>query len=82
MIQRPHTYIADLTNLPKALQPITQLKRWVVWRWELRTKKNGARAWTKPPYQCAYPNTKAKSDDPNTWGTYEAANCRCCSGPG
>jgi hypothetical protein len=73
MTLKPHTYIADLGNLPKALQHITRLKRWVVWRWELRTKKNGAETWTKPPYQCSNPKIAAKSNVSNTWGTYEAA---------
>ena len=49
---KPHTYVADITQLPRALQYITGQKRWVVWRWELRKRKNGAIAWTKPPYQC------------------------------
>jgi hypothetical protein len=73
MTQKPHTYIADITQLPKALERITKLKRWVVWRWELRSKKNGVEAWTKPPYQCSKPKAAAKSNDPATWGTYQAA---------
>jgi hypothetical protein len=73
MTQKPRTYAADLSNLPKALQHLTEQKRWVVWPWELRKKKNGEEAWTKPPYQCRNPKTAAKSNDPNTWGTYEAA---------
>jgi type 1 fimbriae regulatory protein FimB/type 1 fimbriae regulatory protein FimE len=32
MTQKPHTYVADITRLPKALQHLTLLKRWVVWR--------------------------------------------------
>jgi hypothetical protein len=70
---RPYTYVADITQLPKALLPITAQKRWVVWRWKRRTKKNGAVSWTKPPYQCRHPNTPAKSNDPNTWDDYAAA---------
>jgi primase-polymerase (primpol)-like protein len=58
------------------LAHLTKLKRWVVWRWEL----NGRKKWTKPPYQSAYPKTKAKSDDPNTWGTYEAAVAAVAAG--
>jgi hypothetical protein len=73
MTQKPHTFAANLGNLPKALQHLTEQKRWVVWPWELRKKKNGKSAWTKPPYQCRNPKTAAKSNDPNTWGTYEAA---------
>jgi hypothetical protein len=74
MTPKPHTYVADLAHLPKALQKITALRRWVVWRWELRVnKKTGAEEWTKPPYRCVYYNEKARSDDPSTWGTYEEA---------
>jgi hypothetical protein len=73
MTPKPHTYVADIAQLPKALQRITLLKRWVVWRWELRTKKNGDEAWTKPPYQCSYPKVAAKSNDPSTWGSYADA---------
>jgi len=43
----------------------TWRKQWVVWRWE---KRNGKL--TKPPYQ---PNgSRAKSNDPKTWGSFEA----------
>jgi hypothetical protein len=80
MSAKPHTYIADLANLPKALQHITKLERWVVWRWELRTKKNGAQAWTKPPFQCSAPHASAKSNDPSTWGTYEEAVAAVAAG--
>jgi hypothetical protein len=74
MTTKPYTYIADLKHLPKALQKITALKRWVIWCWEPRiNKKTGAKEWTKPPYQCAHPKVKAKSNDPSTWGTYEDA---------
>ena len=80
MTTKPHTYIADIAHLPPALQHLTKLKRWVIWRWELRTKKNGAEAWTKPPYQCSNPKTAAKSNDPSTWGTYEAAVAAVAAG--
>jgi hypothetical protein len=73
MTQKPQTFAADLSNLPKALQNLTEQRRWVVWPWELRKRKNGAAAWTKPPHQCRNPKTAAKSNDPNTWGTYDAA---------
>jgi hypothetical protein len=71
MTQKPHSYVADITQLPKALRLLTGLERWVIWRWELREKKNGDEAWTKPPYQCGNPRVAAKSNDLNTWGTYE-----------
>src|SRR6516225_8941182 len=73
MTQRPHTYIADLAKLPKALAHLTKQKRWVIWRWEEIVKKNGEMNWTKPPYQCRAPKINAKSNDSGTWDTYEAA---------
>src|SRR5262249_40675457 len=36
-----------LINIPPALKPLTEHKRWLIWRWE--QKKNGK--WTKVPYQ-------------------------------
>jgi hypothetical protein len=70
---KPHTYVADIANLPRAIQHLTALPRWVVWRWVKHTGKNGTVRWTKPPYQCLHPNVKARSNDPSTWGDYEAA---------
>jgi hypothetical protein len=52
----------------------------VIWRWELRSRKNGVGTWTKPPYQCSNLKTAAKSNDPNTWGTYEAAIAAVAAG--
>jgi hypothetical protein len=46
MTTKPHTYTADITQLPKALENLIKQKRWVVWRWDLRIKKNGAETWT------------------------------------
>ena len=73
MIQKPHTYIADVAKLPRALWHLTKQKRWVVWRWKKTFRKNGEVAWTKPPYQCGRPGTPAKSNDSSTWDSYEAA---------
>jgi hypothetical protein len=73
MTPKPHTYIADLENLPKALQHLTKQKRWVVWRWKEIIKENGEMNWTKPPYQCRAPKINAKSNDSGTWDSYEAA---------
>ncbi len=73
MTPKPHTYIADLANLPKALWHLTRQKRWVVWRWKKIVKKNGEVTFTKPPYQCGSPGIPAKSNDPSTWDSYEAA---------
>jgi primase-polymerase (primpol)-like protein len=76
MTRRLQGYIADpelLARLPKALQKITTQRRWVVWRWEKRIRKDGTVKLTKPPFQAACPSKKAKSNDPSTWGTYEEA---------
>jgi predicted P-loop ATPase len=67
---KPCTYIADVGNLPRALQHITTLRRWVVWRW---TWDHARAKWTKPPFQCRHVRTKARSNDPATWGTYQEA---------
>src|SRR5260370_3628415 len=69
----PNTYHKDLAHLPPALQPLTGRARWVVWRWEQRTAKDGTAKWTKPPYQTQYPSQHAKSDDPDTWGSHQDA---------
>jgi hypothetical protein len=76
MIQKPRVYVADLACLPKALQWITQQRRWVVWQWELNKQKK----WTKPPYQSAFPKKKARSNDPSTWGTYQEALAAVAAG--
>ena len=55
-----------------ALEPLTRLQHWVVWRWQSRTSK-GVVKWTKPPYQIASPNRLAKANDANTWGNYDDA---------
>jgi len=68
MTQKPRTFAADLGNLPKALQPLTAEKRWVVWPWELRKSK-----WTKPPRQACNPKCNARSNDPTTWASYADA---------
>jgi len=73
MTQKPRTYNGDLANLPAALAPLTEQRRWVNWSWDWRARKNGGGKWTKPPRQAHAPEQFAKSDDPATWGTYEQA---------
>jgi len=68
MSPKPQTHAADLSNLPKALQPLTAEKRWVVWPWQLRKSK-----WTKPPRQARNPHCNARSNDPTTWASYSDA---------
>jgi hypothetical protein len=47
--------------------------QWVVWKYEKRRTKQGSEKWTKVPYRAVSPRTKATSDDPRTWGTFEQA---------
>src|SRR6516164_2546770 len=68
MPAKPQTHAADLSNLPKALQPLTEEPRWVVWPWQLRKSK-----WTKPPRQARNPHCNARSNDPTTWASYSDA---------
>jgi hypothetical protein len=79
MTTKPCTFNGDLAHLPPALQPLTQLPRWVVWPWELRTS-NGKSKWTKPPHQARYPSRKARSNDPTTWGSYADAHGAVAAG--
>src|SRR5262245_31390270 len=57
------------SSLPAALQPLTAMRRWVVWRW---VAVNGGKR-TKVPYQAAHPTRNARTDDPDTWGDYGVA---------
>ena len=63
-----HTF-GDPTKLPPALLPLTQQRRWVIWKWEQR----GNGKWTKLPYQPCFYNELAATDNPTTWGTYAEA---------
>ena len=63
---KPATH-GDPANLPTALAPLTQQKRWVCWRWTWRPDQ---RRWDKPPLQASNPILPAKSNDPSTWGGY------------
>ena len=65
---KPSTYQADLTKLPRALRPLIERPQWVVWRW---TQQNGR--WQKPPYQALDPQRHASTKDPNTWSDHATA---------
>lgn len=55
-------------GLPSCIQHLTNEQRWVVWKWENRTDKNGNTKRTKPPRQ---PNgSYAHNDNPETWATF------------
>lgn len=50
------------------------VRRWVTWRYELRRdKKSGELKWTKVPYTPGAAEDRAKTNDPETWRTYEKA---------
>ena len=70
---KPHTEQADLARLPKALQPLTREPRWVIWKWQRTSNKNGETKWTKVPYRPEHSNEKARNNDPDTWSKYELA---------
>src|SRR5271166_6418867 len=70
---KPRTFHSDLAHLPAALLPLTQHRRWVLWKWDYKEDKAGGGDWTKVPYQVAYPKSKAKADTHTTWGTYAEA---------
>jgi primase-polymerase (primpol)-like protein len=57
-----------MTDLPKALEPLTTQPHWLVWKLEIRGKGNKS---TKVPYQTN--GRFAKSTDPKTWCSYEEA---------
>src|SRR5215510_7510729 len=65
---KPKSYSGPLRTLPPALAPLTVLRHWVLWRWQLVKNKKGEK-WTKVPYQ---PNGfNAKNNDPATWSSYD-----------
>jgi hypothetical protein len=72
--EKPRTFHGNLEQLPAALLPLTNHRRWVIWKWEyVENKKDGDAYWTKVPYQPRYYNETAKSNDTKTWGTYAEA---------
>jgi hypothetical protein len=69
-------------RLPKALAPLIKKRRWVGWKWELRTNPDGSSKWSKPPISL---RTRRKIDvtDRTNWVGYdEAAAATGCDGIG
>lgn len=69
---RPKRTIVCEANIPDDLK---QLPQWCVWRyvWKFNKKKNKY-VWTKIPYLASSQVIgRAKSNDPSTWATYQAA---------
>src|ERR1700730_15116420 len=71
-LHQPQTHCGTLDPLPVALAPLAKLKRWVVWKWELKADK-----WTKPPYRAANPKRLAKNNTSSTWSDYATAVAAC-----
>src|SRR5262249_16962570 len=65
----PRTFNGDITGLPPALKPLSEIDHWVAWLW---TRGNGGK-WTKPPLQPRSPNRRAKNNDPATWCSHAEA---------
>jgi hypothetical protein len=65
---KPQTFNGDLSNLPAALAAWTHEPRWLIWSWEWTGTQ-----WSKPPRQARDPSLYAKTDDPQTWGSYTDA---------
>lgn len=57
----------DLSRIPREMR---ELKQWVVWRYQQR--KNEPKP-TKVPFRADSPRVNAKSTDPDTWATIDAA---------
>ncbi|HEY1982710.1 MAG TPA: hypothetical protein VGH13_21735, partial [Xanthobacteraceae bacterium] len=72
---KPKTVTGNLGALPGALRPLTDLRRWVLWRWVNKNNK-----WTKPPFQINDPKRNAANNDPATWGAHEKAVARVKEG--
>jgi putative DNA primase/helicase len=66
--QRPGVLSPDLDAVPAALR---DEPRWVLWRLVWKSNRKGEGKWDKPPFQ---PSARpAKSNDPATWTTFDAA---------
>jgi hypothetical protein len=60
---------ARYSEIPEELRA---LPNWLVWKRERRVNKKGEVHWTSVPY-CARTGTRAKSNDPSTWSTFDEA---------
>jgi hypothetical protein len=68
-VAKPAALAPIFESIPEDLRPA---RRWVTWRWELRPDKGGKLKWTKPPYD-ARTGEAAKSNDSNTWSSFDEA---------
>jgi hypothetical protein len=68
MTSKPQVLSVKPESIPQELKSIC---RWVVWRLELHTKKNGEVVWKKVPHQAN--GRLAQVTNPKHWSTYEDA---------
>jgi primase-polymerase (primpol)-like protein len=66
---KPTTYQADLTKLPRALAPLLERPQWAIWRWTQQDKGR----WQKPPFMAKQPERHANTKDAGTWSDYATA---------
>jgi hypothetical protein len=82
---KPNYLPVRFDNIPPEIKA---RRRWVVWRCEARQDRKGRWKWTKVPYQACPPPPdevswpRAKSNDPATWSSYDAALQTYLEGPG
>jgi len=62
----PPTLPVISDHIPSELRP---LRRWVLWKWELRQDHKGQSQWAKVPYQAN--GHRARSNDPSTWAIFD-----------
>ena len=73
---KPNVLPVQFENVPAEIKA---RRRWVVWRCVARQDRKGRWKWTKVPYQACPPPPdevfwpRAKSNDPSTWASYDAA---------
>ena len=65
LTERPHVPPPIVENIPAQM---IDVPRWIVWRYDFIDGR-----WTKIPFR-ADGRGKAKSNDPATWSTFDAAN--------
>src|SRR5215470_4156709 len=66
---RPIASAPIVANIPAEL---AERPQWVVWRYELRSRKDDSCYWTKVPYT-PYTLDKAASNRPASWRSFRAA---------
>jgi primase-polymerase (primpol)-like protein len=65
---RPEALTVQPDYIPAELRALPQ---WVNWKYEYQPERNPKKPWTKPPFQTN--GYHAKSNDPDTWVSFEEA---------